>query len=319
MGSIGRRHLRVLGEIEPIDVIHFKSGSGADANGSDSIQHVDTMDLALASNPDFAIISNPTGCHVPLAIQVAQAGIPFIIEKPVSASEDGLDELSSIVAEKKLPVMVGFQMRHHPGFIKTSRLIKDNAIGDVLHFSGYVGQYLPDWRPDTDYRQSYSAQEKMGGGVILDLCHEIDLALAVLGPANGVCCAAGRASRLEIDSEDIANLIIDHGENKFSSIHLNYLERSYTWMTRILGQKGSITWDYGGGFVELNTSGGHRQKWPDPQAFSRDDLFRSQMRSWIGVLAGKDKPAVDLQQGIRVSRVAIAAKTAAQEKKFIAI
>ena len=44
-----------------------------------------------------------------------------------------------------------------------------------------MGQYLPDWRTNADYSKSYSASFEMGGGVLFDLIHEIDLAVNLMG------------------------------------------------------------------------------------------------------------------------------------------
>ena len=46
------------------------------------------------------------------------------------------------------------------------KLIDDQFLGDIYHANAQVGQYLPDWRPDTDYRNNYGAKLKWGGGIL---------------------------------------------------------------------------------------------------------------------------------------------------------
>ena len=111
--------------------------------------------------------------------------MPFLLEKPVSCSEQGLDELAALVRQKGLPALVGFQLRYHPGFLRAKAWLGEGRIGRALGLSARVGQYLPDWRPDQDYRESYSAKPGLGGGVIFDLTHELDLASAFIGPGAG--------------------------------------------------------------------------------------------------------------------------------------
>ena len=77
-----------------------------------------------------------------------------------------------------------------------------------------------EWRPGTDYRKSYSARQEMGGGVILDICHEIDIAMAVFGDVKSVCCMARKVSNLDIDTEDVADIVFLHEKDKQSSLHL---------------------------------------------------------------------------------------------------
>jgi len=209
--------------------------------------------------------------------------------------------------------MVGFQLRFHPGYRRLMEIIRSGRIGRVLHLHGYVGQYLPDWRPGRDYRTGYSAQRSLGGGVVLDLCHEIDLALSIQGTVDRVACLAGRFSDLAIDTEDMADLVLRHQDRALSVIHLNYLERVYVWTTRVTGELGSAVWDYGQGFLELQLADGTRERWENPAGFDRDTLFREQMRRWLEVLDGQAAPEVDLRQGIYVTRVALAARAAAEE------
>ena len=154
------------------EILCWRSGKGRVAPGFDDkfgIKTVNNLNQAVAEKPDFAIISNPTHLHVDTALDLARASIPFLIEKPVSDRLEGLDSLKKTILEKNLPVMVGFQLRHHPGYKQFVRLISSGEIGRPLSLQGYVGQYLPDWRPDDDYRESYSAKKELGGGVILDL------------------------------------------------------------------------------------------------------------------------------------------------------
>ena len=318
-GSIGRRHINILQELTEAVVLSCPSGKGLKPPGSPEIAGVkffENFDQALEAVPDFAIISNPTSHHLETAIKVARAGLPFILEKPVSHSLDGLDFLRQIVDEKAVPVMVGFQLRHHPGYQRLIEIITSGAIGRIFHVSGYVGQYLPDWRPGIDYRQCYSSFKRLGGGVIFDLCHEIDIVMSILGRVTSVACVTKRFSDLEIDSEDMADIIFQHHGFNLSSIHLNYLERTYVWTTRVTGEFGSALWDYGRGFVELILPT-KVERWEDPPGFERNDLYRCQMRQWLEVIAGKAEPAVDLTQGIEVTKAAFAAMRSSVLKKHI--
>ena len=322
LGSIGRRHLRVLTEIAKIEIVCLRSGKGASLMEPDQNcgnKTFKSLDQAIHERPDFAIIANPTGLHVETALALARAGIPFLIEKPVSDRPDGLDLLQKIVLEKNLPVMVGFQLRHHPGYKQLMQLINSGEIGRPLSLQGYVGQYLPDWRPDSNYRQSYSAKKDLGGGVILDLCHEIDIALSVLGPVNRVSCICDHYSDLEIETEDIADITTEHGNKTLSHIHLNYLERGYEWFTRVMGASGTVIWDYGRGHVEIIRKDGTKKCWKDPVDFDRDFLFRAQLKQWVDVLNGRATPEVNLEDGIDVTRIALAAKRSSIEKRHIEV
>lgn len=319
LGSIGRRHVRSLNRIAEVTVVAVRRKS---SRGTESfterygIVEVEDFNTALSYAPDFAIIATPTAFHCETALQLAEAGIPFFLEKPVSHSMDGLDRLKKMVEEKRLPVLVGFQMRHHPGYRQVIQWILGGHIGTPLSCHGYVGQYLPDWRPGCDYRESYSAHAEMGGGVINDLCHQIDLTLSVMGNAKFVSGMCNKLSDLEIDSEDTANILIEH-TGGFSHIHLNYLERTYEWYTRITGNEGTIIWDYGKGTAVCLCCDGTHLEYRVPPEFDRDVLFTEQMKHWLDVLAGNAEPVVSLVQGIDVTAIALAAKQSSKEMRHI--
>jgi predicted dehydrogenase len=314
--------VEVLCQLREAQLLALRSARGttSDPNFLNrfDIQLLDSMQDAIDAKPDFAVVANPTSLHVEIAFRLVQAGIPFLLEKPVSDRPDGLDGLLQLVLDRNLPVMTGFQMRYHPGYQKMMAIIRSGAIGRPLHAQGYVGQYLPDWRPTTDYRLTSSARKSTGGGVILDLTHELDIVLSILGRVENVSCSLARVSKLDIETEDVADIIMTHHGNTVSAVHVDYLERTYIWLTRVLGEKGSVQWDLGRGLVERTVADGTGERWENPAGYTRNDLFRDQMRSWLAVIEGGARPEVDLAQGIYVTKVALAAKRSAMEKRHIA-
>ncbi|MBW2104343.1 MAG: Gfo/Idh/MocA family oxidoreductase [Deltaproteobacteria bacterium] len=321
MGSIGKRHFRLLKQLAPVEGLRWRSGKGdlRDADELENVTTVDTLAEGIKLRPHFAVIANPTACHVEPATELAEAGIPMVIEKPVSHTMAGLDRLLRIVEEKEIPVMIGYQWRCHPSFETMLKIIRDGKIGRPLCLHAIVGQYLPDWRPDIDYAGCYSARSAMGGGVICDLSHEIDIALALMGPAKRLACLCGKFSDLDIDSEDIAVIAIEHKNRSVSGIHLDYIERGYFWQTRISCSNGTLFWDYGNGTLEIRTSEGTLKKIEDPAGFSRDEMILRQWRIWLETLAGRAEPPVGLKQGIEVTRVCCAAKESSSTGKFVAL
>lgn len=321
LGSVGRRHLRLLLELEPeAEALALRSGQGpaqvpelAAAGG----RSFSSLDQALAWQPDFAVVANPTSLHLDTALGLARAGVPFLLEKPVGLQEAGLDELAAEVSSRSLAVLVGLQLRYHPAFTKLCTWLEQGAIGRPLSLRAEVGQWLPDWRPDADYRASHTARAELGGGVILELVHELDLALACLGPAAGVACQAGHVSSLEMDAEDLAEINIVHASGGLSQVHLDCIQPGYTRWLKIIGDRGVIMWQQDAGWLELRRPGQQPQRVSDPPGFERDDLFRAQMRHWLAVLAGQEEPRVSLAQGIAATRLALAAKRAAVEQRTV--
>src|SRR5262249_50073259 len=154
------------------------------------------LDDAWHDGVDVAFITAPTRLHIPLALQAAEHGCHLFVEKPLADCLEGVERFLETVKERNLVTLVGCNLRFHPGLIQVKRLLEEGAIGRVIAARVEVGQYLPDWHPQEDYRQGYSARRELGGGVILDAIHEIDYVRWLLGEIVAVACFGGKLSRL---------------------------------------------------------------------------------------------------------------------------
>ncbi len=138
-----------------------------------------------------------------------------------------------------------------------------------------------------------------------------------MGKVKKVSCLCNHCSELRIETEDIADISLEHEDGRLSHIHLNYLERGYEWVTRVLGTSGSALWDYGRGHVEWKRIDGSIEQKEVPSHLDRDSLFCDQLRHWLHVLNGTAVPYPDLTDGITVTEVALAAKRSSIEKRHI--
>jgi predicted dehydrogenase len=319
-GSAGVRHLGILKELANIDCTWCPSNT-ANArhaiHGKSEIQISKSLEHAVTEKPDFAIVANHTEGHLCAALILARAGIPFFLEKPVSNREKGLQDLLGIVEKTNLPVLVGYNLRYHPCFESIRAWLQANKIGSVISLLAQVGQWLPDWRPERDYRECYSAMKALGGGVVLDLSHEIDLSLVFLGPAKTVVAVCEHFSPLETDTEDLAEITIIHEGNRLSHLHLDCIQRSYSRSLKIIGSKGSIFWDYVNGYSEMILCDGEREGFNVPKEFDRDQMFRTQMVHWLDILDKGVSPKVSLREGIAATRVALAALESSEKRRYI--
>ena len=128
--------------------------------------------------------------------------------------------------------------------VRVRRLLGEGAIGRVIAARIHTGSYLPEWRPGTDYRRSYSASSTRGGGAILDCIHEIDLALWYFGPGVLSASATVPAHTLGLEVEGLAEILIRHDSGVLSSVHLNFIQRDYQRECRIIGTAGTLSWTF---------------------------------------------------------------------------
>jgi predicted dehydrogenase len=317
LGSIGKRHIKILKETIAckILVMRNKNKVAEDLPGVD--KYVYGWKGINRENIDFAIICTPTALHINSALALARRNIPFLIEKPVSASLNKVNELVRLVNSKKLPVLVGFNLRHHFLYKKIKKIISSGELGKILAYFSETGQYLPQWR-SYDYTKSCSSSKELGGGVIFDLTHEIDLAADFLGNVERAVCFKGKLSDLKVNTEDLAEITFVHKNGAVSHIHLDYLQRQYTRRMKLIFENGEILWDYALGNIKV-ISPNRSHYYHQPNKYSRDDTFRAQLKHWIKVLDFKEHPEADLKTGIYVSKLAISAHLSAKKNEWVRI
>jgi len=244
-GSIGRRHyknLRSLGYkniavLDPDDKVF---------NGFGSVSRIKNLAEETVKNYKTAFVCCPNNLHIKHALICAKAGCHLFIEKPLSHNLAGIRELSEICREKKLINLVGCNMRFHPclGFIKS--YLEKGKLGRIYSISHEFGYYLPYWRPNQDYRKNYAAKKSTGGGIILDDIHEFDLLfwLNDFKLATEVKFISGKASDLQIETEDICFATFKFKNKVLGSVKCDYLQQSYSRKCKIVGEKGNLEWDF---------------------------------------------------------------------------
>jgi predicted dehydrogenase len=319
-GSIGTRHLRNLRTlgVKTIAVADPDDKRRQTALSEGAQQVFANLDAGLDWQPTVALITSPSHLHIIQAKQAALRGCDLFIEKPLSHSTEGLIELATTIEQRGLISLVGCNMRFHPGPSKVKELLEQGAIGRILFARVHTGSYLPGWRPTRDYRETYSAQAKQGGGCILDCIHEIDLARWYLGEVTEVFCIAERRSTLEVDTEDVAMLLCRHGDGTLSEIHLDFVQRTYERGCQIVGADGSIFWDFREGSVRLFEAAGERwTTFPQVADFQVNQIYIDEMRHFLECVAQRRPTTLPVSEGVRVMALALAAKRSAQEKRLV--
>jgi predicted dehydrogenase len=313
-GSIGRRHFRNLLELGEREIIFYRTGqSTLPEKELDGYQIETDLQAALSHQPDAVIVSNPTSCHLDVALPAADMGCHLLIEKPVSHTMDRIKELEKLVAKSSSKVLVGFQFRFHPNLIQIKKLLQNDEIGRTLAVRAHWGEYLPDWHPWEDYRTSYSARKDLGGGVLLTLCHSFDYLHWLFGSPRVLWSVLGHSSDLEIDVEDTAEVGLLFDKTVIGNLHLNYVQIPNKHTLEIIGTRGSIFWDYYQNTVnQYNQDGsGEILKVTHlcPPEFERNHLFLEEMKHFIDVIKGNAEPICSLQEGVIALQLALQAKS----------
>jgi predicted dehydrogenase len=322
LGSIGRRHFRNLCALGEEDIVLLRSHKATlpddELKGFPVETHVAT---ALKNHsPDAVIVANPTSLHLDIAIPAAKAGCHILLEKPVSGSLERVDQLTEIANRSGSCILVGFQFRFHPTLRKAAELIATGELGKILTFHAHWGEYMPNWHPWEDYRQTYAAREDLGGGVIRTLTHPLDYARWLAGEVTEVRALNGHVSSLEMNVEDVAEIGLRFASGAIGGVHVNYVQRPPVHRLEIVGTQGTLHWDNADGVLQFyripqpfgdssaNPPAPVIEQFAPPKGFERNMMFMEQMKHFVAVARGKAEPVCTLQDGIRALEMALEAR-----------
>lgn len=243
LGSIGKRHLRNVRALLPqaqIGLWRQHTPQAGLAEGADV--RLASLDQALDFAPDAVIVSSPASEHVANATPFLQRGVPLFLEKPLAAASADLGDFVQRCGDADGFAMVGYVLRFLPVLHALRGHLREGRLGEVHTVRVEVGQYLPDWRPQADYRAGVSAQRRLGGGALLELSHEIDYATWLFGWPRTLQCSCAHLSPLEIDVEDSAHVLLEYPDKRIS-LQLDFLQRVARMAVQIVASKGTLMAD----------------------------------------------------------------------------
>ncbi len=241
-GGIGARHAANILALRPGAVLIGVRTEPTETTTRLGMKLVPDLAAGIGERPDFAVVALPPALHGKTAGTLLAARVPVYLEKPPAVRVADLESAAHAAESKGIVTMTGCVLRHMPGFQRLRDLVREEVLGPPIHARLSVGQWLPDWRPGRDYRDTYSAQRALGGGVLLDLIHEIDLARFLFGEFETVRAVACSSGTLEIDTEDTADILLCRS-GLTVNVHLDYLDRARQREGRVILSGGTVSYD----------------------------------------------------------------------------
>lgn len=253
-GSIGTRHAKnAAAEMHELLLYDIDSAKAQALAKETRATVVKKIEYGLAVKPDAALICTPPNLHVNQALECIRAKVPVFIEKPLAHSMEQVDELVKESEKLNVPTMVACNIRFTEGLQKIRELLPQ--IGKVVMARVNFGYDLKQWRPGQDYRQNYAASHELGGGIVLDAIHELDYALWLFGQPKKAFSKVMHSGKLEIQTEDQAEFVLELEKCPTLSMHLDYLNPVYTRNCSIIGEKGTLYWEFKTGIVRAQING----------------------------------------------------------------
>lgn len=293
-GSIARRHISNLRTIcdekrESLEIDLLRHSLSGRPEG---IRSVFVDPVSIGETYDAVFVTNPTSMHYETLVNLVDKGDAFFVEKPVFDHSDV--NLAPFVNERKM-----FHVACPLRFTKVLRWVRENIDpSQILSVRCISSSYLPEWRPGIDYRDTYSAHADMGGGVQIDLIHELDYVCALLGTPRSVEAIMGKISDLEIDSNDIALYIADFG-GKTAEIHVDYFGRAPLRRLEIF----TLTETYLCDLIESRICALRQQATVD-LAEERDDFQRRELEYFLDCVSSGTHSENGIKEATDILRIA---------------
>ena len=302
-GSMGMRYFQILRRHYPkikVKILRHSMPNNNSIN-DESQEFLYSTEEALSFKPNLAIIASPAPHHLKVSNFLAKQKVHLLIEKPISSNSKGLSDFFDFCNNQGIHVMTAYNLRFLPSLIEFRKLIEQNIIGKMLTVHSEVGQYLPSWR-DSDYRKTVSAQRKLGGGVLLELSHEIDYLLWIFGPIDWFKAHITKQSDLEIDVEDTADIIF--GFNKVSShqltgsLKMDFIRHDKTRFCEVIGEKGTLKWNGITGVVELFPKNGSKWKLLFSDVPDKDYTYLQEVKHFFSLITENKIPVTSDREGL---------------------
>jgi predicted dehydrogenase len=319
-GSIGKRHMgNLLNMDHEVHAYSERLAAGLSHALPSNVIAVHSLKSLETECFDAVVIANRTDQHLSTALNALPFCKNLFIEKPLSHDLKHVAELERESQKRGSVIETGFMLRWHPNLQWLKSYLNAGGLGEVMHIRASVGQWLPDWRPGTDHRQGFGAFYQYGGGVIMELIHEIDLVQWLLGAASDVSAMHRRLPALEIETEAIAEISLRLQSGLLAQIHLDYVRPGYGRSLEIIGREGVLDWDYTSACVQLTRSDGSIQILNQASAeFERNTMFIQHMEYFLRRIDDPNLPAhSSLRDGILALRVALASHVSALERRFV--
>lgn len=279
LGSIAKRHISNLRKLHPLSRIYAVSSSGQNDSLPNDADAIITLDEVMDIKPQYAVIASPANFHVSTAKILLKHQIPVLIEKPLSHNSKECIDLELFYAHNPSKLAVGYCLRFLPSIKAVKKYLDDENLGKIYNVTANVGQYLPSWRSDKNYKDSVSANKSLGGGALLELSHELDYLFWLFGKLMLKYSWLRTSDELGIDVEDIADLVLVSKDNVYINVHMDFIQKSTYRNCEIIAEKGRLEWDLMSNKVILHAEQGSSIIYSDP-SYDMNNMYLDMLRTF---------------------------------------
>ena len=316
-GSIGQRHLRIARSLLPDADIRVMRHRPCETTPELANGCMSSIAEAIAFAPQAAVIANPATLHVQVACPLAERGVHLLIEKPLADTPHAVADLPAVCRAQGVVLMTAYNLRFAPSLQRFRDEVQNGRIGKVISVRCEIGQYLPSWRPGSDYREGVSASRALGGGVLLELSHEIDYLRWIFGDVAVVNAVLSQQSDLQVDVEDTAHLVLSftpdtNGRRLRANLSMDFVRQDTTRTCVAIGESGSLRWNALSGTVEYFPAGATVWENVFVHAPQRDETYLAEWRHFLACVNAGTQPVTSGEDGLAALKIIEAARASAE-------
>ncbi len=297
LGNIATRHRRNLKILFPNTELLAMSASGRVPN--DKISDCDgiaaNVEELIKAQVELVIVASPASFHALHSIPLIEAGIPTLIEKPITTTIDDANAIQQAIKLHETPVAIGYCLRYLPSAEKLKVLLEAGKLGTLYNAHIEIGQYLPDWRPNKDYRDCVSANKSLGGGALFELSHELDYAKWLLGPLSLQHAILRTSEELGLEVEDMVDIVALTDSKAVASIHLDFLQRKAHRQCSFVGSKGRIDWDLIQNELILTTATETNVLYSEPE-WDKNQMYIKMIADFVRMIEDKQHSCTEVTE-----------------------
>lgn len=318
-GSIGKRHLRNFRQLGVERFVVFDPREDRREECRQllpDVQTCSTVDEAVTTGAEIAVICSPTVAHVDQALRCLARGIHVLLEKPIAMEPSEAETLVSALHTGGPVLMVGYNYRFSPLVREVQQILARQELGRPLFMEIFFSQYLPEWHPWEDYRAWFMSKKELGGGALLDESHAIDLARALFGEVRRTVALTGQLGDLDMSADDYAHLTVEFASGAQGVIHMDIYGRRPRRVLEVSGTTGSLTGDlstHALTVVEAEARKTTARTW----AIDRNDMFLDEAAHFLRCVREGVTPLVDAVDALRTLDVVAAAQQSARDRMWV--
>lgn len=298
LGSIGKKYVKLIKNKYPnIDISIVRSGKEKKYDSYEGYKVFYSLNEVISSGVEAAIICTPASQHLDQVVQLIKNDIHFLVEKPLSVSIDNTNKVIKLLKQKKIVGLVGYCFRFDKSAIQFKNFLKNFNFSKILHVNIDSGSFLPDWRKNKNYKESVSARKSLGGGVLLELSHEIDYISWFFGGIKSVFANVSNSRSLGIDVEDQAEIIFEMAEGFLISTHLDFNSKPSRRKCTVRTNHDEFYWD---AILKKSRLIKNETVIEKRFTYSDDEKYINQLIHFFNCIDKKDLPVSTLNNGALV-------------------